>query len=205
MTTLGLRLKACETRGWFGRGRPLTVALGVALCACAEAPALMVPLATTTVVDHAECIVEGRVAKVTPRWTADRTGIVTEVMVDATDVLLGETNQVTFLYEGGIVDGLEQRVSDMPSLSEGQQVLVFLRSQNEREAKRDQVRAVRARCYALFGGAQGVCRIEGGRAVKDGFTLLGDRAAIDSDVDVGELKARVRQRLRTTRPERNRP
>jgi hypothetical protein len=191
--------------GWrFGSSRPLAVALAMAILSCCEALALMVPLATTTLVDRAECIVEGRVESVTSRWTEDHSGIVTEVVIDATDVLLGDTNRVTFLYEGGIVGRLEQHVSDMPSLVKGQQVLVFLCPQSAQEAGRDPGRSGSARSYALFGAAQGVCRIEGGRAIKDRFSVLGDASAIDRDVDVNVLKERVRQRLRTTRPERNR-
>jgi hypothetical protein len=158
----------------------------------------MVSFSTTDLVDRASCIVEGRVTSVTSRWTDDHSAIVTEVVVDAADVLLGDTNHVTFMYEGGVVDGLAQRVSDMPSLTNGQQVLVFLRAPTAREAQRDRSDAVRDRRYTLLAAAQGLHRIEGGRAIKGGFTAMGDSTVIDRDIDVTVLKTRIRDHLVAT-------
>jgi hypothetical protein len=87
------------------RRRPLIVAFVVSFLVFTDASALMEPLATTTLVDRAECIVEGQVTNVTSRWTDDHSTIVTEVTVDVTDILLGDTNRVTFLCEGGVVNG----------------------------------------------------------------------------------------------------
>ena len=176
-------------------------ALLAGLLACAEASALMVSLTTTTLVDRASCIVEGRVTNLSSRWTDDRSAIVTEVVIDATDVLLGDTNRVTFLYEGGVVGDLEQRVSDMPRLTNGQQVLAFLRARTSEEARRDHTVAARGAGYTLVGAAQGLHRIGGGRAIKDGFTVVGDPAAVDRNVDVTVLKARIRERLDASRRE----
>ncbi len=185
--------------GWCGRHLQVTVAGGVAFLLCTEAAALMVPLATTTIVDRADCIVEGCVTSSTSRWTDDHSAIVTEVEIDATDVFLGGTNRVTFLYEGGRVGDLEQRVSDMPTLNRGQRILVFLREKTPHESKRDLSGGQRGRGYALLGAAQGLYRIEAGRAIKDGFEVVGDASAIERNVDAAVLKERVRQRLRTSR------
>ena len=173
-------------------------ALVVALLVCADAKALMIPLGTTTLVDRASCIIEGRVTNLTSRWTDDRSAIVTEVVIDAADLILGDTNCVTFLYEGGVVGGLEQRVSDMPTLTNGQQVLVFLRAPIPEEAQRDRSDALRGYRYALLGAAQGLYRIEGGRAIKEGFTVVGDSTGIDRNIEVKALKARIRERLGAT-------
>jgi hypothetical protein len=181
--------------------RPLLAALSMMLLTCADASALMVPLGTTTLVDQASCIVEGRVTKLSCRWTDDHSAIVTEAVIQTTEVLLGETNQVRISLLGGVVDNLEQRVSDMPKLTNGQQVLVFLRSPAPEEAQRDLPGAKRGRSYALVGAAQGLYRIEGTRANKDGFAIVGDPSVIDRNLDVTELKARIRQRLATLRQE----
>lgn len=172
---------------------------------CPDASALMIPLATTSLVDHASCIIEGQVTNLSSRWTDDRSIIVTEVEIVTTDVLLGSTNCVTFLYKGGVVGDMEQQVSDMPRLTNGQQVLVFLRVQTPDEARRDRTDAQRGHRYTLLGAAQGLYRIEGGRAKKDGFAVVSDSALIDRNVDVTVLKARVRERLRASRREGSTP
>ena len=164
-----------------------------------EASALMVPFATTTLVDRATCIVEGRVTAVTSHWTDDRSGIFTEVEVAVTDDLLGNTNRVTFVYQGGAVNGVGQRVSDMPEVTAGPQVLVFLRKPLPEEAKRLSKGRAPADRHVLVGAAQGVCRISGGRAVKSGFTVAGDDSEVDRNAGAEELKSRIRQRLRDTR------
>jgi len=79
----------------------LCLALLAGLLFGADASALMVSLATTTLVDRASCIVEGQVTSLTSRWTDDHSAIVTEVVIEATDVLLGDTNRVTFRCKGG--------------------------------------------------------------------------------------------------------
>ena len=170
-------------------------ALLAGLLAGRPASALMIPLTTTTLVDRASCIVEGCVTNVSSRWTDDRSAIVTEVTVEVTDLLLGDTNRVTFLYKGGVVGEVEQRVSDMPGLTNGQHVLVFLRALTPEEAGRDRAVAGRKARHTLVGAAQGLYRIEAGRAIKDGFKILGDAAVIDYDVDPAAIKARIRARL----------
>ncbi len=161
----------------------------------------MISLATTALVDHASCIVEGRVANVSSRWTEDRSAIVTEVVIDATDVLLGETNRVSFFYKGGVVGDLEMQVSDTPKVTAGQQVLVFLRRLAPEEAGLGATDA-HGLLYTLVGKAQGYYRIEGGRAIKDGFDVVGESNAIDSNLEIAVLKARIQERLAVLRNER---
>ena len=206
MPFLGTLRAAIETMKKCAKALRLWFAVGVAgLFFCPDASALMIPLATTSLVDHASCIIEGQVTNLSSRWTDDRSAIVTEAVVVTTDVLLGNTNCVTFLYKGGVVGDLEQQVSDMPRLTNGQQVLVFLRPQTPDEAKRDRADAQREPRYTLLGAAQGLYRIEGGRAKKDGFAVVGDSAVIDRNVDVTVLKARIRERLGASRRGGSRP
>lgn len=186
---------------------------------CTSAPALMLPLSTSTLVDFSSCIVEGQVTGLSSRWTADGSSIVTEVTVEVTDALLGETNRVTFLYEGGVVGDIGQRVSDMPAVATNQQVLVFLREMTGREKARDaSSKTAPGKRYMLSGSAQGFCRIEKGRAIKGGFTVLetpatraatvagnglpvvaDDSSAVEHNVDLTELKTRIRQRIKEKR------
>ncbi len=170
----------------------------VGLLAAPELMAVMVPLATTTLVDRASCIVEGRVTSVASHWTDDRSGIVTAVEVEVADALLGDTNRVTFVYQGGGVDGVEQRVSDMPVVKSGQQLLVFLRKPFPVEALRQPQGRLRASGLVLVGSAQGLCRITGEKAAKSGFSVMGDAAQVDRNLDVGALKSLIRQRLKDT-------
>lgn len=180
------------------RRRLLPWAFCGAFLICVNAPAAMVSLATSTLVDGAACIVEGRIAELSSRWTDDRSGIVTEVVVDAREVLLGDTNRIAFFYPGGGVGELEQRVSDMPALTQGQEILVFLRAPIREEAQRDPSAGLRGVRYTLMGAAQGVYRIEEGRAIKEGFTVVDDSAVIDRRLDARALKALVRDRLAET-------
>jgi hypothetical protein len=161
----------------------------------------MIPLGTTTLVDRASCIVEGRVTSLSSRWTDDRSAIVTEVTIQATDALLGSTNLLTFLYKGGVVGDLEQRVSDMPVVTNGQRLLVFLRALTPEEARLGRTDTLRGRRYTLVGAAQGLYRIQNSRAIKHGFAVVGDSKVIDRNVDVAVLKARIRERLVTSRRE----
>jgi len=189
----------CAGRMRIARKPVLRLLLLAGVSACFDASALMVPLATTTLVDRASCIVEGRVTGKAAHWTEDRSGIVTEVTLDVTDALLGDTNRVTFLYQGGRVDGLEQRVSDMPAVTNGQQVIVLLRQPAPSEERRRRLGAASESLPVLVGSAQGLWRIGGGRAVKDRFTVAGDSRVIDRDVDAGVLKDFIRRRLSATR------
>ena len=195
MPTPATRAKRAAT----GRFALFHAALLLCLMIGREASALMVPFATTTLVDRATCIVEGRVTAVTSHWTDDRSGIFTEVEVAVTDSLLGSTNRLTFVYPGGEVGGVGQRVSDMPEVTAGQQILVFLRKPLPEEAKRLGKARAPAERLVLVGAAQGVCRISGGRAVKSGFTVAGDDSEIDRNAGAEELKSRIRQRLKDTR------
>jgi hypothetical protein len=158
----------------------------------------MVPLGTTTLFDRASCIVEGRVTTVSSRWTEDHSAILTEVGIEVTDSLLGNTNQLTFCYQGGVVDDVEQQVSDMPVVRTGEQVMVFLRAPTPAEARRERGVAARGTRYTLLGAAQGLYLIQGSRASKDGFRVIGDATAIDRDLDATTLKARIRERLKAT-------
>ncbi len=179
----------------YSSGHFLSFLILAGAAVCTEALALMVPLATTSLVDRASCIVEGHVSEMTSHWTEDRSGIVTEVTLDVTDALLGATNRVTFLYYGGCVDGVAQRVSDMPVMTNGQQVLVFLRQPKASEERLRRLGTDRATRPILVGSAQGLWRIGGGHAVKDGFAVAGDDSDIERDTDAGTLKNRIRQRL----------
>lgn len=180
--------------------RHTTIIMGISLLGSAHASALMIPWAATSLVDRAECIVEGHVASLTSRWTDDHATIITEVVLDATDVLLGNTNRVTFLCEGGVVGDLGLRVSDMPVLVKGEQVLVFLRSQTPQEAARDPTVRADRRCLALLGDGQGLYRIAVGQAVRDGFTTVGDTPNSDGAMDVVALKSLIRARLPRKHP-----
>ncbi|MDD3276346.1 MAG: hypothetical protein PHP93_04770 [Kiritimatiellales bacterium] len=190
--------------------------VGLTVLLSAMAQALMAPIATDTLVDLSSCIVEGQVTGLSSRWTADGSLIVTEVMVEVTDALLGETNRVTFLYEGGVVGDVGLRVSDMPAVSTNQQVLVFLRKMTDREKTRDiSSKTGFEQRYMLSGSAQGFCRIENGRAIKGNFTVLetpaagakavasndvpmaaNDSSVVEHNVDLTDLKKRIRQRLK---------
>ncbi len=170
----------------------------VFLLACVRVDALMLPLATTTLVDKAACIIEGRVVKMDSRWSDDGAVIITEATIEVLDHLLGNSQRVVFTYEGGIVGDLEMQVSDMPTLVQGEHILVFLRPRYPGEAGMDETKTGTEPSYALVGAAQGIYRIQDTWATKSGFTVLDDSEVLDRRVEVKRLKDMIRERLSAT-------
>lgn len=177
------------------------VAFSTMLLSVTTTYGLMIPLTITSLVDQASCIIEGRVVAQTCRWTDDRSAIVTDVQIAATDVLLGKTNQVEFTMKGGTVGDRTMFVSDMPVMTNGQQVLIFLRDTAPGESGLVRVAAGASdgRGFTLVGRAQGLYAIQGGTARKSGFSLVGDGAGIDREVGLAGLKAVIRERLNTNK------
>jgi hypothetical protein len=171
--------------------------LALALAAGPDAHGIMAPLSTRKLIDMSNCILEGRVQELTSRWTEDGTAVVTDVRLEPRLVLLGGPAPETFLIEGGRVDDVEQWVSDMPVLQTGERILVFLRPVSDEERKRDNGKDPKAG-HTPAGGAQGVYHLRKGRALKGGFSVIGDHREVERSLDLKALRERIRLRLEET-------
>lgn len=92
------------------------------------AGALMVPLTTEELVEHATLVVTGTV-EATRALPPDAQGMIfTEVKVRVNDAVVGATSEevVTVRYMGGEYGGLGVAVEDQPTFDLGEDVVLFL-------------------------------------------------------------------------------
>jgi hypothetical protein len=108
------------------------------------------PLDVTSLARGAGKVVVGRVVDVQPRFETNRFGdqlIVSHATVEVIETLKGPAQQsVRVAVEGGTVGGLTLEVSDMPTLVEGDEALLFLDS----PAQGDDVPHDRGRGIVMF-------------------------------------------------------
>jgi hypothetical protein len=109
---------------------PIAVCLAVGLFASASASAQdAVPLAERA--RGAERVIVGRVAAVDPVWRVNEFGdrlIVSVVRVAVDQTLKGQTQPaVDVEVEGGTLDGLTLRVSDLTTFTAGERAVFYLR------------------------------------------------------------------------------
>lgn len=161
------------------------VVLGLAFAS--PGGAMMEALSTERLTKSSDLVVEGEVENVVSAWTADRTAIMSSATISVVDVVRGTAAPIslTVEYEGGEVGEVGMGVSDGATVAAGQKVLIFLRK------KRSSLEGAR---YEFNGSAQGVYRIGADRiARKGGFSVLpGSGDAIDNDLDLDQLKAKIR-------------
>jgi hypothetical protein len=100
------------------------VALGVPL------PALTVkPLSFSELVQESSAVVYGRVSEVRGQWTADRRGIESVVVVEASSYLKGDLGEeVTVRVPGGEAGGFVNIIPGTPKLLAGDRVVLFLKT-----------------------------------------------------------------------------
>lgn len=99
-------------------------------------------------------VVQGRVQKVSSRWSGDGMRIWTDVEVQVESVWRGQVGgPVRIAQLGGVIEGFEQRVDGMAGFVEGEEVVVFL------EAKPGET-------FALTGMAQGKYRVDRSQGVR---------------------------------------
>lgn len=105
------------------------LAIGVCAVLATRAEAtVVIPLGLDELIAEAELIVEVRVAKVTSRWSENRTTIYTYVTLDIIRVVHGEVrgHTLTLRFEGGEFEGNQITVDGMPSFERGEQDVLFI-------------------------------------------------------------------------------
>lgn len=150
--------------------RPTRLLPALLLAALAAAPP---PASATTVVAmdvralvaRSTDIVVGEVTAVRPRWTADRSRIVTEVTVRVTEAVRGEAAELTIVQPGGELEGYRYTVEGAPIFRRGEETLLFAvrgrdgrpqvsgLSQGKFDIRRDPATGARVLSRALPGSA----------------------------------------------------
>lgn len=148
--------------------------------------AVMSGLTTEELVSEADLVVDGTVEQVVSRWSQDGRVIVSSATVAVIETVRGKTAKryVTVEYPGGEIGDVGMKVSDMQPFNTGESVLLFLRvlrTSSEGEVHR------------LVGKAQGKYVIgKDSIARKSGYSLVGGNEIVDDDIDINELKRKVR-------------
>jgi hypothetical protein len=144
-------------------------------------------ISTEKLTIDSEIVIEGEVEKVKSHWSKDRRTIVTKATVRNRDVIKGKSvkAKITIEYEGGEIDGLGLKVSDVAPLERGEKVILFLK---KGKSKTD------GSVYKIVGNAQGKYTIgDDGIARKKGFSLADDYDVIDNNIPVETLKKKIKR------------
>ncbi len=172
----------------------LSLAL-LSLALAAPAGALMLNLSVGDMTSQAEHVVSGRVAAAQSAWSKDGRLIVTQVVLEVDEAYKGglERGNIVLEFVGGEVGDVGLKVSDMVSLEENEQVIVFLQSS---QAKADLGATVQnllpnqgqdAAVYGILGNAQGKYSLSGGVASRSGYATVGGSSSAQSTLTTDEL------------------
>lgn len=171
--------------------KKVVISIFVLLLFSMPAEALMKGLSTEELTGEADVIIEGDVMQVSSYWNDDHTSIYTEAVVVVNEPIKGSAaTLIRVRHEGGEVGNVGLKISDMESFQNGERVLVFLKS-DQNKIKED--------VYVPVGKAQGKYRIDhNGIARKHGFSLAYDEDMVDNDIPVSVLKDRIRRNISRT-------
>ncbi len=145
--------------------------------------AVMLPLSTGELVNGSDVVLIGEVIEVKSAWSADRSIIFSRADVRVYRVINGtyENPSVWVEYQGGQVGEIKMGVSDQPGLIAGERVLLFLAAGKTYGARREQLSGGYNNVYNIFGGGQGIYRIDGDEvASKGGFSVIPSPGSLQS-------------------------
>ena len=149
--------------------------------------AIMKGMSTKELTKLSETVIEGRVEGVEAQWSKDGKTIFTSAYIVVSNVIRGMSDQTNIIveYEGGEIGDTGVKVSDEPTLKEGERVILFLKSG---KSKKDGV------AYNIVGKGQGKYVMGAdGIARKSGFSIEGGAENIDTNIPVDELIEKVRR------------
>jgi len=129
---------------------------------------------------QAELIVTGKVTQVASQWSSDQTTIYTFTTVQVMKCVAGACGEKVLLkHRGGTVGDRTLSIPGTPELSQGQEVLLFLRKDPEGEKG----------YFAVVGMCQGLFAIEKGKGGQQATAVqkLGD-VALAEPGEAGSIK-----------------
>jgi hypothetical protein len=146
----------------------------------------MIGLSTEELTKNSEIVIRGEVENVEPQWSKDGSIIFSRAVIIINDVVAGDVaeNKIIVEYEGGEMEDIGFRVSDVSPLVKGDHVILFLKSG---ESKRDGF------VRNIVGKNQGKYIIgKDGIARKSGFSIVGGENLIDNNVPMDALINKIR-------------
>jgi hypothetical protein len=149
--------------------------------------AIMIPLTTENLTGESELIILGDVKQIKSEWAEDKKAIFTIATVTVRETVKGKSSQknLKIMYEGGEIDGIGMRVSDVVIPPVGENVLLFLKP-----AKTRQFETI----YKNVGKAQGQYKIDrDGIASKAGYSLAESAKEIDNNLPIEVLVEKIKR------------
>lgn len=159
----------------------------VLACAGSAMAAVAVPVSVEDLARGSDAVIRGRVVKQSSHWSSDHRRILTDVEVETSSVWRGSApSRVTVVVPGGVVGDVGQRADGAPTLSDGEDVALFLEKAGDGR-------------YRVHGLGQGKFSIVAGEAKPQlsGFAFVqgpglkaGERRT--EPMGIAELEQRVR-------------
>ena len=156
-------------------------------CLSQQSAAIMVSLSTENLTKESALIILGDVKHVKSEWGEDKKSIFTFATVAVQETIKGKAANKTLkiIYEGGEIDGIGMRVSDVAIPDVGENVLLFLKP-----AKTKHFETI----YKNVGKAQGQYRIDkDGIARKAEYNLEGSAKDIDNNMPIEVLIEKIKR------------
>jgi hypothetical protein len=147
----------------------------------------MIPLSTENLTSESALIILGEVKQVKSEWSEDKKAILTFATVTVRESIKGKAANKTLkiMYEGGEIDGIGMRVSDVAIPEVGENLLLFLKP-----AKTRQFETI----YKNVGKAQGQYKIDkDGIARKAGYHVEGSARDIDNNMPIEVLIDKIKR------------
>jgi hypothetical protein len=156
-------------------------------CLSHQSAAIMIPLCTENLTGESALIILGDVKQVQSEWSEDKKSIFTFATVAVQKTIKGKAANKTLkiMYEGGEIDGIGMKVSDVAIPNVGENVLLFLKPAKTRKFETT---------YKNVGKAQGQYKIDkDGIARKSGYSLEGSAKDIDNNMPIEVLIEKIKR------------
>jgi hypothetical protein len=150
--------------------------------------AAMIGLTTQELTDSAEVIVVGVVMETKPEWNADQSLILTRITVRIEETIKGNVgNMLELEHIGGEIGNIGLRTSNQPSFSDGENVILFLRTVKNGK-KSDGL-------FELVGMSQGkyTLRQDGTAEKSTAGIITGIIDGVETEVDADDFLQRIRE------------
>jgi hypothetical protein len=157
------------------------------VCLSQQSAAIMLPLSTENLTRESALIISGDIKQVKSEWGEDKKSIFTFATVTVRETIKGKASDKTLkiMYEGGEIDGIGMKVSDVAIPEVGENVLLFLKP-----AKTRQLETI----YKNVGKAQGQYKIDkDGIARKSGYNVEESAKDIDNNMPLEVLIEKIKR------------
>ena len=151
--------------------------------------AIMIGLSLEDLTRTSECVIKGEVKNVESYWSKDNKTIFTSASIDIEEIIKGKLlyKKIIVEYEGGEVNDIGLKVSDIAPLKRGEKIILFLENVKSMKNEGKDV-------FNIVGNAQGKYVIgDDGIARRSGFSTIKEKNDKNSNILVNDLINRVRR------------